>query len=148
METVIVQEELSIRATGRGLVSIQDEVAAVVRTTAIDIGQAHLFLRHTSAGILVTENADPDVHRDLETWLRSQAPDGGDYLHDAEGPDDMAAHLRTLLTCTSLTIPVRDSALLLGTWQGLYLYEHRTAPHRRHLVVTVTGTAHAPARAR
>ncbi len=110
----------------------------------VDVGQAHLFLLHTSAGLLVTENADPDVHKDLETWLRAQAPDGTEqYRHAAEGPDDMPAHIRTLLTCTSLTIPVRDAELLLGTWQGLYLYEHRTAPHERRLVVSVTGTTRA-----
>jgi secondary thiamine-phosphate synthase enzyme len=141
MDTVHAQEELRIRTTGRGLTSIQNEVATIVRRTEVGMGQAHLFLLHTSAGLLVTENADPDVHRDLESWLRTQAPDGRDrYRHAAEGPDDMPAHIRTLLTCTSLTIPVRDAELVLGTWQGVYLYEHRTAPHDRRLVVTVSGT--------
>ena len=141
MDPVHAQEELVVHTPGRGLVSIQKDVAALVRNTGVDVGQAHLFLLHTSAGLLVTENADPDVHRDLESWLRTQAPDGSDrYRHGAEGPDDMPAHIRTLLTCTSLTIPVRDAGLVLGTWQGVYLYEHRTAPHDRRLVVTVSGT--------
>jgi secondary thiamine-phosphate synthase enzyme len=141
MDTVHAHVELRIRTTGRGLTSIQNEVATIVRRTEVGMGQAHLFLLHTSAGLLVTENADPDVHRDLESWLRTQAPDGRDrYRHAAEGPDDMPAHIRTLLTCTSLTIPVRDAELVLGTWQGVYLYEHRTAPHDRRLVVTVSGT--------
>lgn len=141
MDPVHAQEELLVRTPGRGLVSIQKEVGAVVRSAGVAVGQAHLFLLHTSAGLLVTENADPDVHRDLESWLGTHAPDGSDrYRHGAEGPDDMPAHIRTLLTCTSLTIPVRDAALVLGTWQGVYLYEHRTAPHQRRLVVTVSGT--------
>ena len=140
MDPVHAQEELEIRTKGRGLVSIQKEVAAIVRNAGVAVGQAHLFLLHTSAGLLITENADPDVHRDLESWLRTQAPDGSDrYLHDAEGPDDMPAHIRTLLTATSLILPVRDGKLVLGTWQGVYLYEHRTAPHDRRLVVTVSG---------
>jgi secondary thiamine-phosphate synthase enzyme len=140
METAHAQEELEIHTRGRGLVSIQKEVAAVVRNAGVAVGQAHLFLLHTSAGLLITENADPDVHRDLESWLRTQAPDGSDrYLHDAEGPDDMPAHIRSLLTAPSLIIPVRDAKLVLGTWQGVYLYEHRTAPHDRRLVVTVSG---------
>ena len=140
MDPVYAQEALEIRTNGRGLVSIQKEVAAIVRNAGVGVGQAHLFLLHTSAGLLITENADPDVHRDLESWLRTQAPDGTDrYLHGAEGPDDMPAHIRTLLTSTSLIIPVRDAKLVLGTWQGVYLYEHRTAPHDRQLVVTVSG---------
>jgi secondary thiamine-phosphate synthase enzyme len=141
METAHAQEELEIHTKGRGLVSIQKEVAAVVRNAGVAVGQAHLFLLHTSAGLLVTENADPDVHRDLEAWLRTQAPDGGSdrYLHHAEGPDDMPSHIRTLLTSNSLILPVRDAKLVLGTWQGVYLYEHRTAPHDRRLVVTVSG---------
>jgi len=140
MDTAHAQEELEIRTKGRGLVSIQNEVAAIVRNAGVAVGQAHLFLLHTSAGLLITENADPDVHRDLESWLRTQAPEGSDrYLHDAEGPDDMPAHIRTLLTSTSLIIPVRDAKLVLGTWQGVYLYEHRTAPHERRVVVTVSG---------
>jgi secondary thiamine-phosphate synthase enzyme len=140
METAHAQEELEIHTRGRGLVSIQKEVAAVVRNAGVAVGQAHLFLLHTSAGLLITENADPDVHRDLESWLRTQAPDGSDrYLHDAEGPDDMPAHIRSLLTAPSLIIPVRDAKLVLGTWQGVYLYEHRTAPHERRLLVTVSG---------
>jgi secondary thiamine-phosphate synthase enzyme len=107
METAHAQEELEIHTRGRGLVSIQKEVAAVVRNAGVAVGQAHLFLLHTSAGLLITENADPDVHRDLESWLRTQAPDGSDrYLHDAEGPNDMPAHIRSLLaTATTGTRP-------------------------------------------
>ncbi|MFZ5475261.1 MAG: secondary thiamine-phosphate synthase enzyme YjbQ [Myxococcota bacterium] len=97
-----------------------------------------MFVQHTSASLLVQENADADVRADLEDWLARLAPDGDPrYRHDAEGPDDMASHLRSAVTQTSLTVPVAGGRLALGRWQAIYLYEHRTAPHARHLVVTV-----------
>jgi secondary thiamine-phosphate synthase enzyme len=106
-----------------------------------EAGICHVFLRHTSASLLVTENADPDVRRDLENFISRMAPDGDPaYLHSMEGPDDMPAHIRSVLTCTELTLPVRDGQLALGTWQGVYLWEHRTRPHRRRLDVTIIGT--------
>jgi secondary thiamine-phosphate synthase enzyme len=97
-----------------------------------------VFLQHTSASLILCENADPDVRRDLETLLSRLAPDGDPaYVHDAEGPDDMASHARSILTSNSLTIPVNGGKLMLGTWQGVYLYEHRTAPHQRSVLVTL-----------
>ncbi|QOY92645.1 YjbQ family protein [Massilia sp. UMI-21] len=132
------QAILEIATAGRGTHDITDAVAAVVRGCAPRCGLAHVFAQHTSCSLLITENADPDVRRDLETVLRRLAPDGDPAnRHDAEGPDDMAAHVRTMLTGAGLSVPVADGRLLLGTWQGIYLYEHRSAPYRRRVVVTV-----------
>ena len=104
-------------------------------------GICHVFLRHTSASLLITENADPDVRRDLETFMSRLAPDGDPaYAHSMEGPDDMPAHIRSVLTSSELTIPIRNGSLALGTWQGAYLWEHRFRPHRRRLDVTVIGS--------
>jgi secondary thiamine-phosphate synthase enzyme len=106
----------------------------------VQCGLAHVFVQHTSCSLTITENADPDVRRDLETVMARLAPDGDPaYRHDTEGPDDMAAHARSTLTDTGLMIPVGAGRLLLGTWQGVYLWEHRTAGHRRSVVVTVLG---------
>lgn len=132
------QAILDIATPGRGTQDITDAVAAVVRASGVPCGLAHVFVQHTSCSLLITENADPDVRRDLETVLRRLAPDGDPaYRHDAEGPDDMAAHVRNMLTGSSLSVPVGGARLLLGTWQGIYLYEHRSAPQRRRVVVTV-----------
>lgn len=132
------QAILEIRTTGRGTREITDAVADVVRAAGVQCGLAHLFVQHTSCSLLITENADPDVRRDLETVMARLAPDGDPaYRHDAEGPDDMAAHVRNMLTGSGLSVPVGGGRLLLGTWQGIYLYEHRTAPHHRRVVVTV-----------
>ena len=108
--------------------------------SAVRSGICHVFLRHTSASLLITENADPDVRRDLEAFISKLAPDGDPaYLHAMEGPDDMPAHIRSVLTASELTIPVRAGRLALGTWQGAYLWEHRLRPHRRRIDVTVIG---------
>ena len=132
------QTILDIPTPGRGTRDITDAVARAVRASSVRCGLAHVFVQHTSCSLLITENADPDVRRDLETVLGRLAPDGDPaYRHDAEGPDDMAAHVRNMLTGSGLTVPVRGGRLLLGTWQGIYLYEHRTAPHQRRVVVTV-----------
>ncbi|MCC2955697.1 secondary thiamine-phosphate synthase enzyme YjbQ [Massilia sp. IC2-477] len=132
------QSILEIPTKGRGTRDITDAVAAVVRAAGVDCGLAHVFVQHTSCSLLITENADPDVRRDLETVLARLAPDGDPaYRHDAEGPDDMAAHVRNMLTGSGLSVPVGGGRLLLGTWQGIYLYEHRSQPHRRTVVVTV-----------
>lgn len=132
------QTILEIQTPGRGTRDITKEVAQAVRAAGVQCGLAHVFVQHTSCSLLVTENADPDVRRDLETVMTRLAPDGDPaYRHDAEGPDDMAAHVRNMLTGSSLGVPVGGGRLLLGTWQGIYLYEHRTAPHRRRVVVTV-----------
>lgn len=132
------QTILSVDTTGRGTHDITDAVAAAVRAAQVDCGLAQVFVQHTSCSLLITENADPDVRRDLETVLARLAPDGDPaWRHDAEGPDDMAAHVRSMLTGSGLSVPVGNGRLLLGTWQGIYLYEHRGAPHRRRVVVTV-----------
>ena len=134
------QERIEIQTAGRGLHDVTDRVATVVGAADVGSGLCHLFLQHTSASLLVQENADDDVRRDLLDWLGRIAPDGDPrYRHTAEGPDDMSAHLRAAITATSLTIPVMDGRLALGTWQAIYVCEHRTSPHRRQIVVTVTG---------
>ena len=128
-----------IATTGRGTYDVTREVArAVPRELAC--GLAVVFCHHTSASLIVSENADPVVRADLERFLARLVPDGDRlFAHTDEGPDDMPAHVRTVLTQTSLTIPIADGRLALGTWQGLYLWEHRTAPHRRQLSVTFVG---------
>ena len=134
------QQTLQFRTRGRSTLEITGEVGRVVQASGIDTGIAHVFVQHTSCSLLLTENADPDVRRDLETLARRWAPDGDpDYRHRDEGADDMAAHARSALTGSALSLPIRDGALRLGTWQGLYLWEHRGTPHRRRLVVTVLG---------
>lgn len=134
------QQTLAIATRGRGSQDITTEVAAVVAAAGVATGLAHVFVRHTSCSLLLTENADPDVRRDLETLFARLAPDGDPaYRHDLEGDDDMAAHARSLLAGYELTVPVGGGRLLLGTWQGIFLWEHRTAPHRREVVVTVLG---------
>jgi secondary thiamine-phosphate synthase enzyme len=137
-----MQQEVAILAfdtPGRGLSEVTADIATWVRQTGIRTGVLTLFCRHTSAGLLITENASRAVHRDLLRWLAQTAPDGPDYEHDDEGPDDMPAHIRTLLTGHALTIPVADGAPMLGTWQGIFLAEHRHAPHRRTLAVHLVG---------
>lgn len=112
----------------------------VVGTAEIEQGICHLFIQHTSASIMLCENADPDVRKDLETFMQSIAPDGAPmFCHTTEGLDDMPAHVRTLITNVSLTIPVHSSRCQLGTWQGIYLWEHRTAAHNRKVIVTLQG---------
>jgi len=137
---MIEQKILEFRTRGRGTTVITVDVARVVAASGIKKGLCTVFLQHTSASLILCENADPDVRRDLETLLSRLAPDADPaYVHDTEGPDDMAAHARSILTSNSLTIPVADGKLMLGTWQGLYLYEHRHAGHARSVVVTVIG---------
>ena len=132
------QNELVIDTSGRGLIDISDRIAAEVTASGITTGLCHVFLKHTSASLLINENADPDVQRDLETFFTDLVPDGdARFRHRAEGDDDMAAHVRLALTHTELTIPVRAGALALGTWQGIFLWEHRYRPHRRHIMITI-----------
>jgi len=134
------QAVLAFSTRGRGTRDITEEVARVVAQAGVEVGLAHVFVQHTSCSLTITENADPDVRRDLETVLARLAPDGDPaYRHDAEGPDDMSAHVRSMLTSTGLSVPVGGGRLLLGTWQGIYLWEHRTGGHRRSVVVTVLG---------
>ena len=139
---MVHQQMLDVRTRGRGTTELTREVERVVAASGVRIGTCAVFVQHTSCSLVITENADPDVHRDLETLLARAAPDGDrQYRHDTEGPDDMAAHARSVLTATSHLIPVGEGRLLLGTWQGLHLWEHRTAPHARRIVVTVQGEA-------
>lgn len=134
------QTELVVATPGRGTTDVTAEVARAIAASGLTAGTATLFLLHTSASLIVCENADPTVRRDLEAWLARAVPDGDRlFRHTAEGPDDMPAHVRATLTATSLTLPVVAGRPVLGTWQGVYLYEHRTAPHRRRLHLTVVG---------
>ena len=136
---VIATATLTVATSGEGLVEITREVARFVADTAAREGALFLFLRHPSASVTIQENADPDVRADLVTALRRVAPDDAGWVHDVEGPDDMPAHVKSMLTGVSLHIPVIDGALALGTWQGVYLVEHRAAPHRREVVMQFVG---------
>ena len=137
---MISQSEILIQTRGRGTYDVSAEVEAAVRNSGIVSGLCHVFIRHTSASLMLCENADPDVRQDLETFMARIAPDGDpDFVHTAEGPDDMPAHVRSVLTQTGLSIPVRDGRCALGTWQGIYLWEHRRAGHKRMLLLTVQG---------
>lgn len=134
------QYRLAFTTRGRGSTEITDDVAAIIAKAAVDTGIAHIFVRHTSCGLAITENADATVRRDLETLMQRWAPDGDPaYRHDLEGDDDMAAHARSLLTGLELTVPFANRKLLLGTWQGIYLFEHRSHGHHREIVVTLIG---------
>ena len=134
------QQTLQFRTPGRSTLDITAEVRRVVRAAGVGVGLVNVFVQHTSCSLTVTENADASVRHDLETLARRWAPDGdAAYRHDDEGEDDMAAHARSVLTGCSVTIPVSAGELLLGTWQGIYLWEHRTAPHVRRVVVTIIG---------
>ena len=125
---------------GRGTYDMTRDIQAAVRESGIRTGLCHVFIRHTSASLMLCENADPDVRRDLETFMARIVPDGDpDFVHTAEGPDDMPAHVRSVLTQSDLSLPIRDGRCALGTWQGIYLWEHRSAPHRRTVIVTVNG---------
>lgn len=131
--------QLSVATRGRGFYPLTDEVSAVVAGSGAGAGLVNVFIAHTSASLIVNENADPAVRRDLERFLSALVPDGDPrFEHSAEGPDDMPAHVRSVLTATSMTLPVRRGGLALGTWQGLYVWEHRREGHRRVVEVTVS----------
>jgi len=135
------QETLTIQTRGRSTLDITREVDSLLRQSGIQQGLCHVFIHHTSASLIITENADADVRRDLENYIARLVKDGDPaYQHDQEGADDMAAHIRSVLTQTEISIPVSEGRLGLGTWQGLFLWEHRYRPHRRKLTVTLTGT--------
>jgi len=134
------QDRFDVRTAGRGTTDVTERVARIIADSGIATGIAHVFVQHTSCSVMITENADADVRRDLETLARRWAPDRDPaYRHDTEGDDDMAAHARSLLSGTSVSIPVGHGRLLLGTWQGVYLWEHRTQGHSRTVIVTVIG---------
>ena len=130
---------LTFDTPGRGLTEITEDVTRWLRQTDIRAGVMTLFCQHTSASLLVTENASPAVQRDLLRWLGHAVPDGEGYEHSAEGPDDMPAHIRGVLTGNSLTLPIGDGRIMLGTWQGVFIAEHRTRPHKRRIVVQAMG---------
>lgn len=135
-----LQKKLQVRTHGRAMLEITDAVAEIVRESGVQTGLCVVFCCHTSASLMIQENADPTVQTDVLSWLERMAPDGDPaYKHNTEGPDDMAAHLRTILSHTSESIPVSNGRMVLGTWQGIYLVEHRTSPHTRKVVVHVTG---------
>lgn len=134
-----VSRQATVSTNGKGLVDFTKTVADFVEATAIEEGVLTLFCRHTSASLLIQENADPDVQVDLKRFFEAVAPEGAGYVHGSEGPDDMPAHIRAALTQTQLSIPVLGGAMLLGTWQGLYLFEHRRAPHRRTVAMHLIG---------
>ena len=138
-DTVSHQETLSVASRGKGFTNITADVQAVVRRSEVGTGLCTVFVQHTSASLVIQENADPAVLRDLESWFADLAPESRSWEHDDEGRDDMPAHARSVLTKTSEAIPVSGGRLVLGTWQGLYLWEHRARPHRRHIVVHIAG---------
>jgi secondary thiamine-phosphate synthase enzyme len=133
------QQAVEVAPRGRGLHDVTAEVRRVVAASGVRTGMCSVFLRHTSASLVIQENADSAVLRDLQRWIDRLAPENADYEHDAEGPDDMPSHLRAAMTRTGETVPISGGELALGTWQAIYLWEHRRAPHRRTLVVTAWG---------
>ncbi|MDJ0766597.1 MAG: secondary thiamine-phosphate synthase enzyme YjbQ [Myxococcota bacterium] len=134
------QTHLNIQTRGRGLIEITDNIASWIASEEVSTGLLTVFLKHTSASLVIQENADPDVLIDLEQFLGRIVPeDPGHYRHRAEGPDDMPAHIRSAITQTALSIPIAQNSLCLGTWQGIYLCEHRFRPHTRTLVLHLTG---------
>ncbi len=135
----VFQRQLDIETQGKSFTNITRRVQEVVAASGIDTGLCTVFVRHTSASLLIQENADPAVLRDLRDWMADAVPESRRWEHDAEGPDDMPSHVRSALTSTSESIPVGGGELLLGTWQGLYLWEHRARGHRRWVVVHIAG---------
>jgi secondary thiamine-phosphate synthase enzyme len=137
---LIAREELIIETDGRGTSDLSGRVQRIVAASGIKTGMCHVFICHTSASLMLCENADPAVMHDLETFMSRLTPDGDPaFTHTAEGPDDMPAHVRSILTQSDLNLPVSEGRCALGTWQGIYLWEHRHAPHTRRIIVTVQG---------
>jgi len=136
-----LQHALRIAVNGRGFYNLTRDVQAQIRDSGISTGLCNLFVRHTSCSLMIQENADPDVLHDMEQFMQRLVPDGDPaFLHRAEGPDDMPAHIRMALTQVSLTIPIMDDRLALGTWQGIYLYEHRLHAMNRSVLIHLQGT--------
>jgi len=136
----VVSSILTVETSGESFVDITNEARRFTVESGIVAGSVTLFVRHTSASLTIQENADPDVLKDLLTALHRLAPRDGGWIHDAEGPDDMPAHIRAMLTATSLQVPLIGGGLALGTWQGIYLIEHRARPHRREVVLQAIGS--------
>ena len=136
----IYHDQLEVRSHGKGLYEITDDVQSKIDKSGVRNGTVTVFVQHTSCSIVIMENADPTAQRDLEKFFDRLVPENADYFtHDAEGGDDMPSHIRMVLTRTSETVPVMDGKMQLGTWQGIFLFEHRRAPHRRHILVTIMG---------
>ena len=134
------QQSLRVQTEGRGILDITPLVAEPVARSGVGVGLCHIFITHTSASLTITENADPRVHDDLEHFLTGLVPDGDrHYTHTSEGDDDMPAHIRATLTNSELTVPISSARLTLGTWQGIYVWEHRWSPHERRIVLTISG---------
>lgn len=137
---MVVQETLTVSTRGRGTYDISGDVAKVVGSSGVENGLCHVFVQHTSASLILCENADPTVRSDLESFMSRIVPDGDPlFQHTTEGPDDMPAHVRSVLTQSGLTVPVSRGRCVLGTWQGIYLWEHRKAPNHRRITITVYG---------
>jgi secondary thiamine-phosphate synthase enzyme len=133
------QKALNVRTVGKSLQNITKSIQTAVADSGIQVGICHLFLRHTSASLTIQENADPDVLEDLANFFSKLVPEGDHYIHSTEGYDDMPAHIRTVLTKTSEQIPIARGQLVLGTWQGIYVWEHRQIGHNRELVIHISG---------
>jgi len=138
-EMVQASHELSVATRGKGFTEITGELARWLKTVAAEDGLLTAFVCHTSASLTIQENADPNVRVDLLDALEALAPEHGAYAHQEEGPDDMPSHIKAMLTSVSLSIPVRDGKMTLGTWQGVYVIEHRTSPHRRTVALNFIG---------
>jgi secondary thiamine-phosphate synthase enzyme len=137
---MVFQKEFVIATTARITIDLTAQIQNLVAQSSIKVGTCHIFVQHTSASIMLCENADPDVRRDLETYMQHIVPDGDTmFLHQDEGPDDMSAHIRTVLTNPDLTVPVTAGQCSLGTWQGIYLWEHRMHQFQRRVIITVQG---------
>ena len=137
---MIEQQEIRVATQGRGTYDLSRQIQDIVTQSGISTGLCNVFIRHTSASLMLCENADPAVLRDMETWMSRVVPDGDpDFVHTAEGPDDMPAHVRSVLTQSDLNLPVSDGRCALGTWQGVFLWEHRYRAHSRKVLVTVQG---------
>ena len=141
---MIFQETLTFSTRGRGLHPITSEISQAVSQSTNESGLLHCFIQHTSASLIIQENADPTARQDMESFLDRLVPDGQSWHeHTLEGPDDTTSHMKSAITNTSLTIPVHKGQLAMGTWQGIYLWEHRSAPHQRTVVATMYGNPHA-----
>lgn len=138
--SAFISRKLSVETRGRGTSDITERVQRVVNSSEVAVGLCNVFIHHTSASLILCENADPSVRDDLERFFARLAPDGDPiFSHTAEGPDDMPAHIRTIITQSSVAIPINNGRLDLGTWQGLYLWEHRSAPHSRKITISILG---------
>tara|TARA_R110002096_G_scaffold366976_4_gene560317 strand:+ start:1521 stop:1958 length:438 start_codon:yes stop_codon:yes gene_type:complete len=137
------QQILQFTTSGRGTTELTRDIQSVVSTSNVDIGLCHVFVHHTSASLMICENADADVRMDMESFMQKIVPDGDPiFVHTCEGPDDMSAHVRSVITHTELTLPITQGELALGTWQGVYLWEHRHQGHQRNITLTIHGCNH------